>query len=374
MIRHRHIDLICGGAILLALVLTGLLCFGEALGLRPASAAPGYASRLFDDGRVHTVDLRVEDWAAFLENAPAEEYIPCTAVIDGEEFYQVGLRAKGNNSLRLTEEYGLSRYSLKLEFDHYVDGGNYHGLDKFSLDASFQDNSYLKTWLVYHMMAYMEVPAPLCSYAWVTVNGQPWGLFLAIEEPEEAFARRNFGPNHGQLYKPDYRSLNAENADVALRYTGDDPAGYPNIFDWLSLLDVNVWIILLLMVCVAGVTMVSGLLILILERTSTIGLLKAMGATNAMVRHTFIHLSVFIIVRGLIWGNVIGLGLVGVQAAFGIVKLDPANYYVESVPVLLNGWLILGLNAGALLVTTLALVGPSFLISRIQPAKAIRFD
>ena len=159
----------------MALVLTGLLCFGEALGLRPASAAPGYASRLFDDGRVHTVDLRVEDWAAFLENAPAEEYIPCTAVIDGEEFYQVGLRAKGNNSLRLTEEYGLSRYSLKLEFDHYVDGGNYHGLDKLSLDASFQDNSYLKTWLVYHMMAYMGVPAPLCSYAWVTVKRHPLG-------------------------------------------------------------------------------------------------------------------------------------------------------------------------------------------------------
>ena len=231
MIRHRHIDRICAAAILLALILTGLLCFGEVLGLRPASAAPGYASRLFDDDRVHTVDLRVEDWAAFLENAPAEEYIPCTAVIDGEEFYQVGLRAKGNNSLRLTEEYGLSRYSLKLEFDHYVDGGNYHGLDKLSLDASFQDNSYLKTWLVYHMMAYMEVPAPLCSYAWVTVNGAPWGLFLAIEEPEEAFARRNFGPDHGALYKPDYRSLNAENADVALRYTGDDPALYPNIFD-----------------------------------------------------------------------------------------------------------------------------------------------
>ena len=87
MIRHRYIDRICGGAILLALVLTGLLCFGEALGLRPASAAPEYASRLFDDSRVHTVDLRVEDWAGFLENAPAEEYIPCTVVIDGEEFY-----------------------------------------------------------------------------------------------------------------------------------------------------------------------------------------------------------------------------------------------------------------------------------------------
>ena len=215
----------------MALVLTGLLCFGEALGLRPASAAPGYASRLFDDGRVHTVDLRVEDWAAFLENAPAEEYIPCTAVIDGEEFYQVGLRAKGNNSRRLTEQYGLSRYSLKLEFDHYVDGGDYHGLDKLSLDASFQDNSYLKTWLVYDMMAFLGVPAPLCSYTWVTVNGKPWGLFLAIEEPEEAFARRNFGPDYGQLYKPDYASLNAENADVALRYIDGDPASYPNIFD-----------------------------------------------------------------------------------------------------------------------------------------------
>ena len=231
MIRHRRIDLICALAMALALALTGLLCFGETLGLRRSSAAPGYAYRLFDDSRVHTVDLQVENWDAFLENASAEEYIPCTAVIDGEEFYQVGLRAKGNNSLRLTEEYGLSRYSLKLEFDHYVDGGNYHGLDKLSLDASFQDNSYLKTYLVYDMMDHMGVPAPLRSYVWVTVNGQPWGLFLAIEEPEEAFARRNFGPDHGQLYKPDYTSLNAENADVALRYVDDDPDSYPNIFD-----------------------------------------------------------------------------------------------------------------------------------------------
>ena len=231
MIRHRNIERICALAMVLALALTGLLFFGERLGMQAASAAPEYAARLFDGGRVHTVELQVEDWAQFLADAPEEAYIPCTAVIDGEAFHQVGLRAKGNNSLRLTEEYGLSRYSLKLEFDHYVDGGSYHGLDKFSLDASFQDNSYLKTWLAYDMMAFMGVPAPLCSYVWVTVNGRPWGLFLAIEEPEEAFARRNFGPDHGALYKPDYRSLNAENADVALRYTGDDPALYPNIFD-----------------------------------------------------------------------------------------------------------------------------------------------
>ena len=231
MIRHRHIEGICALAMVLALALTGLLFFGERLGLQAASAAPEYAARLFDGGRVHTVELQVEDWAQFLADAPAEEYLPCTAVIDGETFHQVGLRAKGNNSLRLTEEYGLSRYSLKLEFDHYVDGGSYHGLDKFSLDASFQDNSYLKTWLAYDMMDFMGVPAPLRSYVWVTVNGRPWGLFLAIEEPEEAFARRNFGADHGQLYKPDYTSLNAENADLALRYVDDDPASYPNLFD-----------------------------------------------------------------------------------------------------------------------------------------------
>ena len=231
MIRHKHIDKLCALAMVLALALTGLLIFGEVLGIQRASAAPAYASRLFDDSRVHTVDLQVEDWAQFIADAPAEEYVPCTVVIDGETFHQVGLRAKGNNSRRLTEEYGLARYSMKLEFDHYVDGGNYHGLDKFSLDASFQDNSYLKSYLVYDMMDFMGVPAPLCSYVWVTVNGQPWGLFLAVEEPEKSFARRNFGVDHGQLYKPDYTSLNAENADVALRYINDDPASYPNIFN-----------------------------------------------------------------------------------------------------------------------------------------------
>ena len=203
---------------------------GKAGAILPAGENPGYVSRLFDGSRVHRVDIQVEDWEAFLASAPEEEYIPTTVEIDGEAFRQVGLRAKGNNSLRLTAEYGLSRYSLKLEFDHYTDG-SYHGLDKLSLDASFQDNSCLKTYLVYDMMDHMGVPAPLCSYVWVTVNGQPWGLFLAIEDPEEAFARRNFGPNHGQLYKPDYTSLNAENADVALRYVDDDPDSYPNIFD-----------------------------------------------------------------------------------------------------------------------------------------------
>lgn len=231
MIKHKYIDFICIIAALLAAALTVLLMFNGKNSIVESANTSEYANKLFDNTRVHTIDIQIEDWASFIENAENEEYISCSVEIDGEAFHQVGLRAKGNNSLRLTKEYGLARYSLKLEFDQYLDGGNYYGLDKFSLDASFQDNSYLKTYMVYDMMSYMEVPAPLCSYVWVTINGSEWGLFLAVEEPEEAFALRNFGDEYGELYKPDYRSLNAENADIALKYIDDDPGSYPGIFD-----------------------------------------------------------------------------------------------------------------------------------------------
>lgn len=230
MLKHKWTDDICLLAVFAAVLLTVLLMNGEKLGIQKASAVPGYVYRLFDDSRVHTIDIQMEDWDGFLEKATEETYSPCTVVIDGESFERVGIRAKGNNSLRLTEKYGLSRYSLKLEFDQYADGNSYYGLDKFSLDASFQDNSYLKSYLTYGMMRFMEVPSPLCSYVWVTVNGEDWGLFLAVEEPEEAFCRRNFGTDFGQLYKPDYRSLNDENADVALKYIDENPESYDNIF------------------------------------------------------------------------------------------------------------------------------------------------
>ena len=230
MLKDRKIDFICIAAILAACIMAALFLSGEKIGITPLSSEPGYSSHLFDDSHVHHIDIQTDDWDAFLETASEEEYTECNLSIDGETFSSVGLRAKGNNSLRLVEEYGLDRYSLKIEFDHFQDGNTYYGLDKFSLDSSFQDNSYMKNYMTYDMMDFMGVPAPLCSYVNVTVNGEDWGLFLAVEEPEEAFARRNFGADHGMLYKPDYRSLEDENRDVALQYTTDDPADYDNIF------------------------------------------------------------------------------------------------------------------------------------------------
>lgn len=149
---------------------------------------------------------------------------------------------------------------------------------------------------------------------------------------------------------------------------------YPQIFDWLNLLDMNVWIILTLIILVAGFNMVSGLLILILERTTMIGVLKAVGTENWSIRKVFIYLSVFLIGKGMIWGNVAGILFCLIQSHFGIFKLDPMSYYLDTVPVNLKVSHLLMLNAGTLIITTLMLLVPSWYISRIAPDKAIRFD
>ena len=148
----------------------------------------------------------------------------------------------------------------------------------------------------------------------------------------------------------------------------------PQIFSWLDLLDLNVWIILALMVCVAGFTMISGLLIIILERTNMIGVLKALGARNSTVRHTFLWFAVFIIGRGMLWGNVLGIGLVLLQQFTGLVRLDPTTYYVSTVPVELNIPLIVLINVATLLVNVFVLIAPSHLVSHIHPAKSMRYE
>ena len=148
----------------------------------------------------------------------------------------------------------------------------------------------------------------------------------------------------------------------------------PQIFAWLDLLDLNVWVILFLMIGVAGFTMISGLLIIIIERTNMIGILKAPGATNSTLPNTFLLFAAFQIGKGMLWGNVIGLAFCILQSRFGIFKLDPETYYVDTVPVSFNIILFLLINIGTLLAAVLMLIGPSYLITKINPANSMRYE
>lgn len=149
---------------------------------------------------------------------------------------------------------------------------------------------------------------------------------------------------------------------------------YAFIFDWLRLFDFNIIVILVIMIMVATINMVVALLVLILERTQMIGILKALGAGNGSVRKIFLYNAVYLIGRGLFWGNVIGIGLLLIQRYTGIISLNPENYYVNEAPVYLNWGYILLLNAGTVAVCLVVLLVPSYIITKISPAKAIRFD
>ena len=148
----------------------------------------------------------------------------------------------------------------------------------------------------------------------------------------------------------------------------------PQIFGWLNLLDTNIFVILALVIAVAGLNMVSGLLILILENTNTIGLLKSMGCHNDNIRHIFLYMAAWIVGRGMIIGNLIGLTICLIQKNTGVISLDPDSYYLDTVPILISPITLIALNIGTLLLTILLMLGPSYIISRISPAKSIRFN
>lgn len=241
MSTHKHIDRICCAAPLLALVLTALFVNGESFGLQKSSTAMAYETALFDTSKVHTINIIMDDWDEFTANCKSEEYYACTVVIDGETFKNVAIRGKGNTSL---SQVTNDRYSYKIEFDHYTDALTYHGLDKLCLNNIIQDNTYMKDYLCYQMMQQMGVAAPLCSYAYLTVNGEDWGLYLAVEAVEESFLQRSYGSDYGELYKPDSTEMGggrgngqdftmpdtAENAaeNTAESTAADTTAGFPN--------------------------------------------------------------------------------------------------------------------------------------------------
>lgn len=207
MSTHKHIDKICCVAVALALVITVLFMNGKSLGIVSAGKSMGYENRLFATDRVHTIDIVMNDWESFIETCENEEYSMCSVVIDGESYSNIGIRAKGNTSLSNVSQMDSNRYSFKLEFDQYDNTKSYYGLDKISLNNIIQDNTYMKDYLVYRMMGEFGVAAPLCSYVYITVNGEDFGLYLAVESIEESFLQRNYGNDYGELYKPDSMSF-----------------------------------------------------------------------------------------------------------------------------------------------------------------------
>lgn len=282
MAASRHIDKICCAAAAAALIIALLLMIFKD-GAGSTGVHKDYEDTLFDTSVVHTIDIQMDDWDGFIEGCEDEEYAACDVVIDGVSYNNVGIRAKGNTSLSSVSQLGSSRYSFKIEFDHYDDSQSCDGLDKLSLNNIIQDDTYMKDFLCYRLMNEFGVDAPLCSYGYITVNGEDWGLYLAVEGVEESFLERNYGSDYGELYKPDSSEVGGgkgngrdfapdndggdtppelpdggtppempggdeqpkENAggdkpdegssrgsdDVLLVYSDDDPDSYANIFD-----------------------------------------------------------------------------------------------------------------------------------------------
>lgn len=266
MSTHKNFDKICAVVLVVVLLLTGVcMAFGASSG--SSGTVMGYEDKLFDTSSVHTINIVMDDWDEFISNAESEEYYTCTLEIDGETYKNVAIRGKGNTSLTKVASYGNDRYSFKVEFDRYDSSVTYHGLDKLCLNNIIQDNTYMKDYLCYRLMAEMGVASPLCSYVYVSVNGSDWGPYLAVEGVEESFLQRNYGSDYGELYKPDSQSMGggrgngkgfdmddfdpAEDAgdnanpggqgggkdsmsssdDTLLKYIDDDPDSYSNIFD-----------------------------------------------------------------------------------------------------------------------------------------------
>lgn len=209
MLRSKNIDRICCMVIactmLLAAGFTALAGAGVLESSRKTSLT--YAKHLFDQSTVHKIEITMDGWDDFIDNCTDEKYRACAVIIDGEAQGTVGIRAKGNTSLSSMAQYDNDRYSFKIEFDHYQKKKTYRGLDKLSLNNIIQDATYMKDYWSYTFMNQMGLASPLCSYTEIYVNGEYWGLYLAVEGVEEAFLERNYGEDYGELYKPDSLSF-----------------------------------------------------------------------------------------------------------------------------------------------------------------------
>ena len=238
-----------GKLITAVMLLAVCLCLGAALfsgGLTALAGDGGvtmeYESRLFDTDEIIEIDIRIDedDWENMLANATAEEYCECDVVINGETIYNAAIRTKGNTSLTtIAADPTTDRYSFKIEFDHYVDGQTCFGLDKLVLNNNYADATSMKEALIYDMYSYFGADASLYNYAKISVNGEYWGVYLALEAVEDSFMLRNYGAQSGELYKPDsmniggfsFGGFSPGGGGADLNYTDDDPGSYSTIWE-----------------------------------------------------------------------------------------------------------------------------------------------
>ena len=226
MLAHKHITKIVAAVMAAAVCLC--LCAVAFSGPLTAWAgdkgiAQEYETALFDTSSILSVNIQMDeaDWNDMLENATAETYYQCNVEVNGTMFYQVGIRPKGNTSLSaIANDDTTDRYSFKLEFDHYVDGQTCFGLDKLILNNNYADATNLKEALIYDMYQYLGADASLYNYAKISVNGEYWGVYLALEGVEDSFQLRNYGTESGELYKPESMDMGGENFQ-------DRPDGMP---------------------------------------------------------------------------------------------------------------------------------------------------
>lgn len=209
MTDNKHLNRLAIGIVIVAVVVVIFMMLFSKF-LQETYGSQGitlsYEEELFNTAEIISVDILMdeEEWQELLKNAINEEYYPCDVVINGVTYQNVGIRAKGNTSLtQIYNDSTTDRYSFKIEFDHYVDGQTCAGLDKLVLNSNMSDATSMKEYLTYDMYAFLDLASSLYNYAEIFVNGQTWGLYLALEAVEESFAMRNYGTNYGEIYKPE---------------------------------------------------------------------------------------------------------------------------------------------------------------------------
>ncbi len=226
-------------ALAVCLCLAATAFIGQLAASRDKGLTMEYETALFDTSEIISINIVIDedDWNEMLDNATAEEYYRCDVSVNGETFYGVGIRPKGNTSLTtIAADPTTDRYSFKLEFDHYVDGQTCFGLDKLVLNNNYADATNMKEALIYDMYQYLGADASLYNYAKISVNGEYWGVYLAIEAVEDSFMLRNYGTQDGELYKPD--SMNIGGFDMGDMDMGDfSPSDLPGGFDFSQLPD-----------------------------------------------------------------------------------------------------------------------------------------